>query len=446
MRLLFWLVPLAVGVGVGLIVSAASAFVAAGAAVAVAAVLATVMSDRALFLTVLVGKAFVDMLWFASVSVGPLSLNPQSLLSVWVLVLSLSGLALRRIAIAERLALPMLAFVGVNVYAMLVTPSMADGLSMFLRVVSALPLVFIVPALVPQLGDPRTSLRLFIAVMGVVYASVLLQPLGVLPYTSYDGNVARATGFYYHPWDVARYVAVATPLLLLMLSDFSLGALERLAYRVVIAMGVVVAFFTYLKMAWVVVSLEFAIWFVWVGRIRAFLLVIACAAVVLGVFSSSRVVEVVSDVPLLWTGGQQEQALSGRVHLWEEAWQDIEAMRPIEMLLGYGYEPPSVARTGFDVHNDYLRLVVMNGIMGLLTYSAVIAVALVSVLGALRRMRAAGNRDWLLGVAVTCIFGAYLVMGITADVSTYPVMTTYLWLLTGLVLGLARSDRTKRLT
>jgi hypothetical protein len=55
-----------------------------------------------------------------------------------------------------------------------------------------------------------------------------------------------------------------------------------------------------------------------------------------------------------------------------------------------------------------------------------------------RVLRTRGGIAWRIGIGVQCLMGAYLLMGLTADPSTYPSLTMYVWLLIGLVAGYAR--------
>jgi len=82
--------------------------------------------------------------------------------------------------------------------------------------------------------------------------------------------------------------------------------------------------------------------------------------------------------------------------------------------------------------------VIMNGIIGLLAYASLILAALHMLRKAVRRLARRRGIEWRIGVAVQCLFLAYLAMGLTADPSSYPSITLYLWLLLGLVVGYAR--------
>ena len=82
----------------------------------------------------------------------------------------------------------------------------------------------------------------------------------------------------------------------------------------------------------------------------------------------------------------------------------------------------------------------MNGVVGLLAYLGLLVGAISSLARAVRRLAVKRGLEWRIGIAVLCLLGAYLLMGITADPSSYPSLTIYIWLLVGLVLGYANTE------
>jgi hypothetical protein len=82
----------------------------------------------------------------------------------------------------------------------------------------------------------------------------------------------------------------------------------------------------------------------------------------------------------------------------------------------------------------------MNGVVGLLAYFSLMITALWSLRKSVKILAARRGIEWRIGVAVQCLVAAYLLMGITADPSSYPSLTLYLWLLVGLVLGYAHME------
>jgi hypothetical protein len=89
---------------------------------------------------------------------------------------------------------------------------------------------------------------------------------------------------------------------------------------------------------------------------------------------------------------------------------------------------------------DNLRVLLMNGIVGLMAYFGLLIVVLRSLARAVKRLAVRRGIEWRIGVAVQCLLAAYILMGVTADPSSYPSLTLYLWLLVGLVLGYANLE------
>ena len=395
------LLLLVAGVVLGAGAAAVGPWVVAGVLAAGFAVVFLLSSGRALFLTVFVAKPFIDMLWFAKFGPESATLNAQSLVSIAVLMVALIIIVLRRVQLPSGLFVPMAAFVLVNAVAVMLTPSLPEGANVFLRIVCGFPLVFVVPVIIDELPGPRRLLQLFMVVIAAVYVTILLQPLGVIPYRSFeDSGLSRATGFYYHPWDVARYLVIAMPLLLVLL--------------------------------------EIVVFYWLVGKHRRALLVFAVIALVVAFPARQATFQTFSDLAKLGDPQHRGEALSGRVSLWSAEWASLEAASPLELLIGQGLSPTVLQETGAAPHNDFLRIVIMNGIIGLLAYASLILAALHMLRKAVRRLARKRGIEWRIGVAVQCLFLAYLAMGLTADPSSYPSITLYLWLLLGLVVGYAR--------
>jgi O-antigen ligase len=433
------LLLLVAGVVLGAGAAAVGPWVVAGVLAAGFAVVFLLSSGRALFLTVFVAKPFIDMLWFAKFGPESATLNAQSLVSIAVLMVALIIIVLRRVQLPSGLFVPMAAFVLVNAVAVMLTPSLPEGANVFLRIVCGFPLVFVVPVIMDELPGPRRLLQLFMVVIAAVYVTILLQPLGIIPYRSFeDSGLSRATGFYYHPWDVARYLVIAMPLLLALLEERATRGAERWAYRLLLAATLVVTYVTFLKAAWIVVLLEIVVFYWLVGKHRRALLVFAVIALVVAFPARQATFQTFSDLAKLGDPQHRGEALSGRVSLWSAEWASLEAANPLELLIGQGLSPTVLQETGAAPHNDFLRIVIMNGIIGLLAYASLILAALHMLRKAVRRLARRRGIEWRIGVAVQCLFLAYLAMGLTADPSSYPSITLYLWLLLGLVVGYAR--------
>lgn len=399
-------------------------------------------SPRALILTVFVAKPIVDMLWFAAADVAGLSLNASSVLSVVILVVAAVIIIIRRIALPRLLFIPMMAVLATNVWALVSTPSLAYGAEYLVRIVCGFPLVFLVCAMAEHLPGPRRMLQLFAVVMAFVCFTVVLQPLGLLPYTSFEvSGLARATGFYYHPWDVARYLVIAVPLVLALLDSREQHASgARLFYWALLLALLVVTYFTFLKAVWIAAFCEILLWLLLTGRPRAAALTLVLVVFLAAFPGRDLITSVFSDLWKLPDPESRGQALSGRVFIWSEYWTGFRSMGLREILFGQGFRPAGWVETGRAVHDDYLRILVMYGVVGLLAYASLMVATVVALARAVTRLASRRGIEWRIGIAVQCLLLAYFLMGITADPSTYPSLTLYLWLLVGLVLGYARLE------
>jgi len=420
-------------------ITSQSAWVVLGGIVAIAATVFALLSPRALILTIFVAKPVIDMLWFAHVDLFGLSVNAQSLLSVVTLVMAIVLIATRPVPLPPRIFAPMMALVALNGWALAITPDLAYGVEYFVRIFCGMPLVFIVPAIIERLPPPHKLLQLYLGVISFVCLTVLLQPLGILPYSSFGGGFARATGFYYHPWEVARYMIVAVPFLLAMMDESRrVRMVECWPYAVLFFVTLGVVFFTYLKAAWIVVFIQIVIWLFLTGRRPAAAVTLIAAMLIVAFPLREFFMSTFSDLWHLGDPITRGQALSGRVYIWSEYWRGLQQVGLRELLFGQGYMPSGMAESGHTPHDDFLRILVMNGVVGLVAYVTLIIVALASLAQAVKRLAKLRGIEWRIGIAAQCTLIAYILMGATADPSAQPSMTLYLWLLVGLVLGYAR--------
>jgi O-antigen ligase len=199
-----------------------------------------------------------------------------------------------------------------------------------------------------------------------------------------------------------------------------------------------------LKMAWIAVLIEVLLWFALSGKSRKALVVLAIVVVVAAFPARQALVLAFGDLAKLPDPDRRAEALSGRVYVWSQYALDLRTASPAEILIGQGYEPSARGQTGYAVHDDYLRLLLMNGVVGLVTYAILMFAALRYLVRATRVLKRQGGIGWRISVAVQCLVWAYLLTGLTADPATYPSMTLYIWLLIGLTIGYANRVRAGR--
>jgi hypothetical protein len=432
-----------VSVSFGVVAATAPPAYAIGLLVLAFALAAVVMSPAALIVFVFVLKSVVDVFWFVQVPVGAGTLSPQAILSVIVPFVAVAVLLAKRQKFATELAAPLAVWVVSNVGAALLTGSPLAALDVFFRVCGGLVLIPLVPAVSDSLPLPRTIVRAFLGVIALTWLTVVAQPLGLIPYTSFDtGGISRATGFYYHPWDVARYLFVAVPLLLHMLADQGISSAERWVYRALLVFAVVVTFLTYLKMAWIVVLVQIAAWFLLQRRPRMAVAIVLLVAMVAAYPGAEVLGRAFYDLDKLTNEERQGEALSGRVSIWSVYLERYESASLVNQMVGSGFVPPAQTTARRQSHNEYLRVLVMNGILGVLAYMVFLG-AISTFIWRSRVHFSQQGRTWYagLGSATLCVFIAYALSGITSDTGSYPSFTWYLWILVGLLLAASRAGQ-----
>lgn len=204
------------------------------------------LSDSGFMMVALVLKPAADIMWRFRIVAGDVSLNPASALAVIVSLAGLYWLVAGRARFPRGLGVWIGLFVAGNAVAAILSGSFLEGAEGFLRVVSGFAVLLVVSVAWEQRQRLPSILSALLVGVAIAEISVLLQPLGVLPYTSYDAGLARATGLFYHPWDVARYLIIAVPTALFIRDYAAQTRLARCTLNAFLVMSAVVAFFTYL--------------------------------------------------------------------------------------------------------------------------------------------------------------------------------------------------------
>lgn len=401
------------------------------------AILLSLASADGMFLAAFAAKPLVDALWLMRASIGGVQLNAQSAIGVALPLVAVAITAWAGVRLSRYLLLPMAAFALVAVQGATVTHPLVDGVEGFFRACGALALFAVFVARPLNARHVRPWMIAFLAVVATAMLPVLGQLVGLVPYTSREGAFLRATGFYYHPWDVARYLLVAVPLALLVFDDPASSRRQRLASGVLLAALALATYATFLKLAWILVFAEVLAWSIATrsrGRTIA-LVTLALGAVVL---ASDTLGAVFYDVGKLFDPAVRSQALSGRVYLWQHylAWW-LDAPMRIK-LLGGGFAPAIVSNLKYAPHNDAMSLLVHLGLLGLITYAWLMG-SLVAVVARARKAVADFRASrWFhrhFALAALMVIASYLASGLTTDAWTYPSLNWYVWILGALVVS-----------
>ncbi|MGW4291828.1 O-antigen ligase family protein [Micromonospora chersina] len=273
------------------------------------------------------------------------------------------------------------------------------------------------------------SRRLAVVAGVVVVAAVVhcvlawLQVAGVLPYSFYfelpGQKIGRASGGYYHPMSLGRLLMFAVFLIYVLGDRLRVRAAVRYALiALFVATGVVSLHrFTIVCLAVIVVAFEarrLRGWRAGMTRRRLPLAVGAAVVVVAAVAGalSSATIRNKAHVTLTEVGSldvRSDTFMHGRGAIWNDV-AEILHRSPLDVwLFGFGYEP-------WDMHNDWLRVLVIWGVVG-------VGLTIAVLVGLYRLIRAQLSPAGRLPLAV--LYATLVLFGLTQKPLAYPY---FLWL------------------
>jgi O-antigen ligase len=355
-----WL-AFALGSLVGLLILTLPMQAALSTAVVGAFVLIMLVDTRVALFALLLVRATVDV--FATVPILNIEgFTPNALMSLLVIALGAVHIAANRINIRRiPLASPFAIFVAVGFLGLAMSPSKADALEDWLRIVSAFLIFVVVVDLMRTEAERRWLLRV------IVLSSVLPLSVGMYQYVTGQGfddleeaGIARVLATFVHPSPYAFYLVQIVPLVLLLLAHAQ-SRLLRLGLAVMLPVMVLSIYATQTRGAWIglVVMIAVFMWF------RAKWTLLFIPMFLLAAYIGMA--DVRTRVSAATSGSCEsvtycESSVLWRAKQWERT---VELPNPVELVtVGAGLH--SVFATyGEFTHNEYLRLLVETGLIGL---------------------------------------------------------------------------------
>lgn len=225
----------------------------------------------------------------------------------------------------------------------------------------------------------------------------------------------------YHDAVVIRTYALQTLMGILLFWEYAKpNILKKLFLLAYTGVCVLVIFKAYSKSAFIIFIFWALIWLIFnkkIGLLLLFPVIVIALNFVLDNAIVKDVVQMFSKETAAWTGEMDERfRFSGRTMMWEYHLHHFSQEGLINKLFGTGASPP--------VHNEYLRLTLANGILGLIVYLLLYVVMGFKVL--IRVFRKATP----LNVAALMLFTMLSIdnMGVTPGM--YPA---YQWLVYGFI-------------
>lgn len=316
-------------------------------------------------------------------------------------------------------------------------------LGYYIRVVFPILLCFTVPLFVQDRSDLKRLVK-FTAIAGLFpWLMIILQKLGYIEYNREPealGSVVydRATGGYADSFSVALPIMISIFCVLHLLQYEKETGRRSKIWLILLLAYLPSLMLTFHRMTFFIVTVVMLLW-IWINRRIGFAIVLGLSIAVSFPVLMVVVPDLYSDIGLFETserGGTiitpesesqiSRQALHGRVGVWEY-FLDVYADSSIfEQAFG-------ILMAGRAPHNDYLRILLTNGAVGLVVYLILLTVIGVKLIYVYRDFARIGDAFMKqLALLSIFVFFTYVVSSMTLAVSLLSTMTWYFWVLFGI--------------
>lgn len=357
-----WL-SLAMGGGVALLIMRLPMQAALASSIVGAFVLLALVDTRVAVLALLLVRATLDITTTVPLlsASGSSNVNANALMSLLVVVLGLSHIALNRIDIWRvPLVKPFAAFVAITFVSIAVAPDPNRALQDWLRIVGALMVYVLCVDLMSDRRDRRWLLRV------ILLSATVPLVLGVYQYFTDTGDYGtaglnRIMGTFVYPSQYAFYLVQLLPLALVIFLHTK-SRLARVGLVVLTPAIVFSIYATQTRGAWIGLVMMIIV-FLWVRARWTMVFVPLVLGAMFFALPSVRARVSGLNSGQCQSAGFCESSLLWRQKQWQEA---LRVASPPELAtVGAGLGAVDVT-LGNSTHNEYVRLLVETGALGLL--------------------------------------------------------------------------------
>lgn len=408
-------------------------------------------------------KCLVDMLWFIKFPISGVELNLPRITGVLLPIASLLILIifskykkLPRIDFGI-LAPLIIVFVLMNLLSIFTSPNKVLAAGDFFRVVGPFVFIFFGALYLTDLKKINKFVKYFLVFLTLAIASALLQQMDTISSETLMGKVLhsttaigggdslnRLTGLYFDPLSLTRYFLIGLPFLLLKITspDTKNG---KFLYFVLFLGVVYVIFFSFYRAMWIVFFIQLIGWFILQRKWKI------VALITIGGIIGIKTILASDMLSSFWTPLTQlfnfsentfTSALGGRIGLWGIQLHHFSNSSWIERLFGNGlastisisekYIPFHSSRGTYASHNDFIRVLMENGLIGLGAY---VSILLIFFKKLIQTIKYESNRKLTAFYKMYfVIYIGFLILSLTSRPSAYPGITWCLWFLSGGIL------------
>jgi O-antigen ligase len=408
-----WL-ALAMGGIVALLMLALPMKAALASSVIGAFVIVALVDTRSALFAVVFVRATIDVtatLPLLSAS-GSSNVNAAAMMSFLIIGLGVSHIALNRMNIWRvPLTKPFAFFMVLTLVGIALAPDKNQALQDWLRVLSVFVLYVLVVDLLRTAEDVRWMLRI------LLLSSVVPLVLGFYQYVANTGNhetpgLNRIEGTFVHPSPYATYLVQLIPLALVYLLH-TRSRLGRIALAVLIPAMVYSVYLTETRAAWL--GLIAAVMVFMAARARWTLILVPVVAAAM-----------FFALPSIQARFDEASSSTGSVFWRQQQWENAINITSTPQLLTVGAGLSAVnVRLGNLTHNEYVRLLVETGLIGLVLTIMMYWMLFKIALKGYREGATPYQRDLMLAFLMS--FAARVVIAATDNIIAFPVLEWYFW-------------------
>jgi O-antigen ligase len=279
------------------------------------------------------------------------------------------------------------------------------------------------------------------------FSCIIPLAVGIYQFITGSGNTIispglnRIMGTLFHPSFFGMYLVILWPLLLYQ-TWYSRKIGVRIFYLILFAAATLSIIMTYTRITWLAL-----LWSIF-GALLIFrrfklLIVFGIISIIIGLYHSE---------PLIARFTEAFRFVDGRIIISEYgslAWRLDQWRLAIRLILehpilGVGWWNFALHNPAQSTpHNDYLRVMVESGILGIICYIVLIGCLLLWFIRAYSHLPKQSAEANLVGLVLVSI-GAYVVLGITDNPLGLPEVSWYLWALIAVGVNTARNAIEKR--
>lgn len=394
---------------------------------------------RAALLVLLVMRSNIDAIHGLQIaSAGDLELNAAAIVGLALMILGAYYILANRVNIFRSpVAISYAIFLAVCLVGLVVSSYPSQTISDWLRLAS----VFMFYVLLLEAFHTNEDIGKI--VLAYFVSSVLPVLMGLYQFATDQGvyvdGFHRVYGTFVVPPVLAFYLVGLLPLSIVYLVHTRAKSVKVLM-AIWICLMLIDLVATYTRGAWIGVFIALSMLAFW--RYRALLIILPVLLIALAV-AFPQTVERFGDLnevrPIY--GYSEANTFAWRTRFWFDT---VLANSESSLFVGAGLG--AIKQTYYtDPHNDYLRLYVETGVLGTLSYLAVLVSLFATAAKTYRLAMSRLHKD--LAAAFVAVFLAYVTMSIADNIVLGPALQWYFWTQAALVriaLELSRSSQSLR--